>query len=475
MEMAVDQTGNSYQLSATSMDGGGLLSKIGPSGEMIWQEPIPGLSSNSAMVLAPSGAVHIASRSDIGFYIARYGPDSELQWSVDHDFGSALCAVRDMAIGHGGNVLVTGASYGITGYDAATVSYDSLGNLLWAAEYDHDPSSFGDHGLAVDVDLNGNTYVTGSSVDVELGTIVLLSYTPDGTLRWVRRTSPGYQSWANAVVVNQQQEIIIAGRYDGPAQGDFLCAAYDTSGNPLWTTIEDIAYEDRVIDMKLDGAGNIYILGKEHDSGSPDIALLALSPTGGFRWVRTYGSFSGSDSASDLAIGTNGHIHVTGHGPDSLNNDSWSTYILRYDPDGDLVWEGRYFSPQPWTQTTSSSIGSDGSDNVYVFGEQCSIPITCHLYVAKYGWSVPVDDVTPEGSNVVRYGHDASTITIDFTPIWAGPFKVVIMDVSGRILETNSTSDRTVTMHAEHLPPSVYMVRLTDASGRSVTNKLLCY
>jgi len=86
-------------------------------------------------------------------WVARYnGPDN----SEDR--------AQDIAVDGSGNVYVTGQSKGSgTGYDYATIKYNTTGKLLWAKRY-NGPGNSCDWPWAIAVDGSGNVYVTGDSL-----------------------------------------------------------------------------------------------------------------------------------------------------------------------------------------------------------------------------------------------------------------------------------------------------------------------
>src|SRR5438874_9524145 len=98
-----------------------------------------------------------------------------------------------MAIDAAGNVYVTGNSLGIgTGYDYATVKYNSSGTQQWVTRY-NGPANRDDYGNAIAVDSSGNVYVTGwspgSGTDYDYATI---KYNSTGQQQWVARyNGPG--------------------------------------------------------------------------------------------------------------------------------------------------------------------------------------------------------------------------------------------------------------------------------------------
>ncbi|MGV3636647.1 MAG: hypothetical protein ACO1NQ_03270 [Flavobacteriales bacterium] len=473
ISMSVDGMGNSYQLGTADQLQGAVVTKVGPDGALEWQNFIPDGNANGDIYVCPSGAIAVTIGVPDGYFIARYTNDGDLLWTATYYNGGSLYTPVDLAVGPDGALHITGDSYGQTGWDATTVVYDSLGSFRWAERYDHDPSSFGDHGRAIAVDGSGNTYVTGASVDEVEGSIMLISYSPSGEQRWVRRTSPGYQSWAAAIAISEQQHVIIAGRYDGQIHGDFLCAAYDTTGNGLWTTIQDISFEDKIVEMALDANGNIYLVGKEHDSGAPDIALLALSPEGEVRWTRTFGSLTGADVPVDIKIDMLGHVYIAGYGPDDAMNGAVATITLQYDTDGNLIWTGKYYNIETSTTAFPNSIGLDNGGNIYVFGEQCGLPLACSFFVLKYGWDVGITESAPGNDLDIRTDLLESSVLVNLSENLIRPFELTLLDIGGRHIQTAHSSQRTLTLDISQVQSGLYLLIVEDGTGNRRTAKIL--
>jgi hypothetical protein len=176
-----------------------------------------------------------------------------------------------MAIDSSGNVYVTGHSPGDgTGYDYATVKYDTNGNELWVARHNGTRDT-SDLSLALAVDGSGNVYVTGESD----GDYCTIKYDTDGNELWVAHWDgpAGRRDQANALVVDDSGNVYVAGAYGYAQRGQVpvymhATVKYDTDGNEMWdalymnsflgigTTLPFV-----VAHLAVDEAGNVYLGG----------------------------------------------------------------------------------------------------------------------------------------------------------------------------------------------------------------------
>ncbi len=157
-------------------------------------------------------------------------------------------------------------------------------------------------------------------------------------------------------------------------------------------------------------AGRTYSsLGEPHagPNMAPDIFLARFDLVGSLEWIRHFGSSSaesiprvngdahgpggdatGWDLASDLAVGADGSIYVTGYTQSDLaetNIDNGSMFLAKFDADGALQWlrqigeETKAVFVQPWGtklheygDSWGHSMLIDPSGDVYVAGTTSS-------------------------------------------------------------------------------------------------------
>jgi len=219
-----------------------------------------------------------------------------------------------VAVGANGNVYVAGGS----GLDWATVCYSSVGAPLWTNRYRY-PSGPGGAATAV-VANGGNVYVTGQSYGTSSGLdYATIAYSSSGVALWTNRYagSLGSQDRANAMAVDSTGNVIVTGM----SQTDFLTLAYSSNGVPLWTNRCSGAPNrtDEAQAIAVDASGIVLVTGysvMESNPGTTNYVTVAYSRMGIPLWTNSYdGPTKGRDAPSSkqsLAIGPDGSVYVTG-------------------------------------------------------------------------------------------------------------------------------------------------------------------
>jgi uncharacterized delta-60 repeat protein len=123
--------------------------------------------------------------------------------------------------------------------------------------------------------------------------------------------------------------------------------------------------------VAADAQGNVYITGSaESDTSTSDFLTIKYGPDGQKLWAKRYHS-PGIDGnyAVSLAVNGQGSVWVTGYSVN--NNPHWevSSFItIKYDGDGQLLWERFYDIPIPHGANRPAAIVVDTQGNAYVTG-----------------------------------------------------------------------------------------------------------
>ena len=310
-----------------------------------------------------------------------------------------------------GNVYVTGCSQADGGKDYATVKYDRNGKELWVARYDGPASNNGaDEAHAIAVDNSGNVYVTGSSKGVTKAKpdwlnfgYATIKYDTNGKEVWVKRHES--DGPAKAILLDDAGTIYVtgtAGTIKYKPNGDktwvtkysAVVSAVDNSRNVYVAANDRItkytpageqmwAAEDHARKLAVDHSGNVYaILRGSRSDAKYSYATAKYGPTGKRLWLVPYDiSRIGKAGRIDyLEIDTSGNVYVSGT---SVGKDKNVEYItIKYDSDGNELWETRY-NASGTGQDVVSVMAVDDGGNVYIAGNSSHSDVVTIKYDTK--------------------------------------------------------------------------------------------
>jgi hypothetical protein len=199
------------------------------------------------------------------------------------------------------NYIYIGGAGRINNYQSfRTSKYDSSGALLWTKIY-QDTNWTGSSNYFRDMYINnkGNVYTTGwGRHDAWANNYTTIKYNSEGDSLWTRIYHNNYGPYhpsddlAESIVADNCGNVYVAGSTDSNFIFYKFCTVkYDSSGIINWiakypVTLEFTSYYAKII--KLDSAGNIYIVGESIGNGTGnDIIILKYSATTGIKNIST--------------------------------------------------------------------------------------------------------------------------------------------------------------------------------------------
>jgi uncharacterized delta-60 repeat protein len=315
---------------------------------------VAGYSSDNNSSSTPKEKDYVTIKYDTNgnqLWVARYGGQGN---SDDHPAA--------MAVDASGNVYVTGYSTGSgTDHDYATIKYDATGNQLWVKEY-NGPGNSIDEARAMAVDASGNVYVTGYSTGSGTGyDYATIKYDTNGNQLWLKKYngSGNDTDQGNAIALDSSGNIYVAGAsYGAGTTFDYATIKYDTNGNQLWLARYngppgnnwDIAWK-----IVLDVSGNVYISGWSWGiSTDYDYATIKYDANGNHLWVARYnGPGNGRDIGQGIAVDASGNVYVAGYSSSYgiFNNYDFATikYSQNGEIEGKITIQGRTNNSAPIT------------------------------------------------------------------------------------------------------------------------------
>jgi hypothetical protein len=268
--IAVDDSGYVYvaggSLRGAETQADIIVIRYYPNGDTVWLREYDGPASAGdipaygGIAVDESGNVYLTGRRDggqigIGDYVTiKYNPNGDTAWVRGYSgAGNGTDYAHSIAIDGSGNVYVTGCSDGggTTGFDFATIKYQSNGDTAWIRRY-NGPGNGSDSATAIVVDEGGNVYVTGTSyTDSSQGhDCITIRYNPDGTTAWVETYNgpdSGYDG-GRSIALKDSNNVCVTGlSWGGASYLDYVTINYvqffcgDANGNGT-VGPEDIVY-----------------------------------------------------------------------------------------------------------------------------------------------------------------------------------------------------------------------------------------
>jgi hypothetical protein len=287
-------------------------------------------------------------------FIAKYDSNGNIQWAKNAA-GSGQSLAYGIATDAQGNVYLTGNFFGFLSFGFDTLSYqggddiflvkfDPAGNVLWDRSAGAAFTQV--YSTIVSTDFFGNVFITGDfySPTVIFGSdtlanagnnsndVFLAKYDSSGNMLWAHRAGGTGDDGGISVTCDQSGKAYLAGRFSSPS----IIFGSDTLAN---TGLENTFI------AKYDSSGNV-IWGKCSQGDSTNLSQsIATHPTGNIFVAGYFNSPSVTFGAFNL-----------------LNTGNYTSFLVKYDSSGTVVWATAFFEGYPF------KIASDSADNVYMSG-----------------------------------------------------------------------------------------------------------
>jgi uncharacterized delta-60 repeat protein len=337
-----------------------------------WAATYAGPSNNrdvpGAVATDQAGNVYVAGLIAVSGWISdlvliKYDNSGTQKWVSTYDNGGWDSA-EDMAVDSWGNIYVTGSSDNGSYRDYLSIKYDSSGGRLWTARYSRFSNSYS-MAHAIAVDSQGNAYVTGGS-----NGYATIKYDSLGNQLWVAHYNGLTNSYdhAYAIALDSSGNVIVGGMSPGSGTGsDYATVKYDQNGNQLWAARYNgpANSSDDMRALAVDPAGNVCVTGYSMGlNGNYDFATVKYDNNGQLLWEARYnGPANGYDAARAIAIDKDGNIHVSGNSGTGPSSD---IVVVKYNHLGQELWVTRYNGPGNGYDYAGRRILLDSEKNIYV-------------------------------------------------------------------------------------------------------------
>lgn len=363
--IALDADNNAYVAGSAPLSGQMLITKLSPAGDTLWQRIFDnaGTTEKSSWIAVDAdgnavvtGYTYRASNGDpTGLIVLKYDSAGNLLWQVitPSAFGYAARAIPDSV----GGVYVLGRAFltntsGNTTQDIVTIKYAPDGTQQWTRALSFDNFS-ADSPTSMVLTPAGNVIVTGAAG----GWMLMAAYDPSGNQIWTKTVEAS--TGAQDVAVGPAGEFYVVG-----GTNVFLVIKHDANFNELWRKTYSVGYYAKRVVM--DSQGNAIITGVV--GSYLDWMTIKLDASGNLLWSRRYDQHQANDEIPYfMAMGADDSVYITGQGgpgPTFGNVSYLRTVTAKYAPDGTQVWAATSFDS---VRGLGVKLGSD--NNVFVVGE----------------------------------------------------------------------------------------------------------
>jgi uncharacterized delta-60 repeat protein len=352
------------------------------------------------------------------YMTVKYNSAGTRQWTVRYNgTGNNWDYPAVIAVDNGGNVYITGDSYGLDNtYDFVTVKYNTNGIEQWSQRYQGNGNGE-DYAYGLGLDYQNNIYVTGASIGLNTEFDYLtIKYNSTGNLEWSQRLNGQGNSidQASALVIDQYDNVYVTGSSTGSGTGsDYLTVKYNSAGFQEWSGRYNgpANGNDNAYAITLDASANIYVTGESYGTGTDyDIATVKYNANGNQEWsVRYNGPRNLYDWANAIAVDNGGNVYITG-GSEGIGTD-FDCVTIKYNSSGQEQWSQRY-NGSANSIDYANAITVDNIGNAYITGVSFTTGSSYNYVTVKYN----ADGVTQwsQTYNGTANGSDAATaITVD--------------------------------------------------------------
>ena len=278
-------------------------------------------------------------------FLAKYNTSGVIQWqrSLTDIYTTPSDIGRSVAVDSSANVYITGAQLNSAGNGVAFLAkYNTSGVIQWQRSLTDIYTTPGDIGYGIAVDSSANVYVAGQQRN-SYGDYpaFLAKYDTTGAIQWQRSLTDTYTypvDYGNAVAVDSSANVYVTGQQRNSAGTVAFVAKYNTSGVIQWQrSLTDAYISPTVIGrgIAVDGSGNVYVTGQQDDSGGNTVGFVVMYNTSGaIQWQRTLTDTDPTPftPAFALALDGNGNFYAAGEQHDP--NGKVISFVLVAPTDG---------------------------------------------------------------------------------------------------------------------------------------------
>jgi hypothetical protein len=370
---------NYFQFKDDTPSPGAIIEKtkqLGTPGYDLAIAPSTDSFGNVYIVGATTGALGESNAGSSDVWFAKYDSNGNQLWI--QQFGSSnFDAPLNIVTGNLGGINSESGNYNVW-----LAKYDSDGNQVWIQQFG---TNLIDTSFGMDIDDNGNIYLSGFGIQEEPGILSFQDnpwvgkYDSNGNLQWYQTFGTPNIDEGYGVAVSSDGSVYSTGWTLGDLGGtnaglyDIWVAKHDNNGESQWIKQFGTSDYEFPWGIDTDSQGNVYISGwtlgtlGQESAGSYDTWIAKYDSYGNQVWIQQFGT-SGDDALRGMEIDSNDNIFLTGYTDNNLggsNNRSYDAWVAKYDSNGNQVWVQQFGTPE---LDYTYKLTVDNASHVYITG-----------------------------------------------------------------------------------------------------------
>ncbi len=274
-----------------------------------------------------NGAVHLMDAEGV------------MHWSKRLVGDESLIKPGDIVRSADGNFLMCATEYSYNPYNFSIllIKLNSAGDLIWVKKFNHDTHTYPS---GISIAGNGDILVTGYTLPGEFPSgskLLLLRFTPDGSLIWGKTyETTSLRDQGTAVAELSNGHLLVGGLTKGSSDysSEFCLLQADALGNVLWAKqkITPGSYSNSQTNDLIAAPSGFYFYGSASDASG---LVMSFNQEGEIIWSKSMSIYSNYDEFVYRS-----RIKITSDGDLLLSSGSvWSGGMVnKLTAGGSLVW-----------------------------------------------------------------------------------------------------------------------------------------
>ncbi|MGE0077397.1 MAG: T9SS type A sorting domain-containing protein [Bacteroidales bacterium] len=483
----------------------------------------------TAMAIDESGNIYSLgyayknSTEKENYLLVKYTPSGEIAWTKTCNI-EAEDKAWSIAIESSGNILVAGSSYRSgTNKDIAIIRYSSTGDSLGCYFYDG-VNHLDDNVSNVLCESQNNIYFCGSTsfqgslsgmvigklnenlekqwtrtynadfyngvttdlfYSANLQRVGITGYLKDysgwaimgtaiyddaGNLQWskslrvdVEKPSLGY-----SLIINSDGSTYVCGYITHNSGWDAALVKFNSTGDTLWTSCimageSSFAYFNA---QTTDATGNIYLTGMRGNN----LLIAKINSDGDVMWSKEQpsGTFDKREMRYNIKLNSEGNIFVLGRSP--LASGSTNIMLLKYSPEGELIWQKNYKHLDNFNDAPMSML-LDDSGNIFANATSTSASYYPEMTTFMLTGSAPSSISTNTEEKLNMYPNPANGKTW-INAKHTGKATLQVFSIDGRLKHADTMINDDYELLLNGYQRGLYIVKVT-AEGFTSSSLLM--